>query len=40
MGAGSGSWKRTLRLGLVVNVEVDLMDERPLERMEDWSVLA
>lgn len=36
---GSGSWKRTVRLGLpVVVVEEDMMDVRPEERMEDWSV--
>jgi hypothetical protein len=38
-GAGSGSWKRTVRFGLVVDVEVDLMDVWLEERMEAWSVL-
>ena len=40
MGAGSGSWKRTVRLGLVVDVEVDVMDAWLEERMEAWSALA
>lgn len=39
MGAGSGSWKRTVRLGLVVDVEVDVMDVWLEERMEAWSAL-
>jgi hypothetical protein len=37
-GAGTGSWKRTVRLGL--GVEEDVMEERPpVEWMEDWSAL-
>jgi hypothetical protein len=39
VGAGSGSWKRTVRLGLVVDVEVDVMDVWLEERMEAWSAL-
>lgn len=41
-GAGTGSWKRTVRFGLgFVEVEVDVwIEERPVEWMEDWSVLA
>lgn len=38
-GAGSGSWKRTVRLGLVVDVDVDVMDVWLEERMEAWSAL-
>lgn len=38
-GAGSGSWKRTDRLGLVFDVDADLMDVWLEERMEAWSVL-
>jgi len=38
-GAGTGSWKRTVRLGLVVDVEVDVKDVWPEERMEAWSAL-
>lgn len=37
-GAGTGSWKRTVRLGL--GVEEDVMEERPpVEWIEDWSAL-
>jgi hypothetical protein len=37
-GAGTGSWKRTVRLGL--GVEEDAMEERPpVEWIEDWSAL-
>lgn len=36
-GAGSGSWKRTVRLGLVVDVDVDRMEVWLEERMEAWS---
>jgi len=37
-GAGTGSWNRTVRLGL--GVEEDVMEERPpVEWMEDWSAL-
>lgn len=39
-GSGSGSWKRTVRLGFFVDVVVDVKDVWPEERMEDWSVLA
>lgn len=38
--AGSGSWKRTVRLGLVIDVDEDLIEVWPEERMEAWSVLA
>jgi len=33
-GAGTGSWKRTVRLGLVVDVDVDVKDVWPEDRME------
>ena len=36
-GAGSGSWKRTVRLGLVVDVDVERMEVWLEERMEAWS---
>lgn len=45
-GAGTGSWNRTVRLGLGVEEDEDVQmevwaEERPLvEWMEDWSVLA
>jgi hypothetical protein len=36
-GAGSGSWKRTVRLGLVVDVDVERMEVWLADRMETWS---
>ena len=39
MGSGTGSWKRTVRLGLLA-VEVDLIDVWLEERMEERSVAA
>jgi hypothetical protein len=42
MGSGTGSWKRTVRLGFLVfdvDVHVDVKDVWPVEWMEDWSVL-